>query len=191
MLKLLTRPMVPALMLGLVTFGWTADGEVVSTAGLDAELKSAPDCVQSENCDASLAGFSMHWVSRTRSGNLFLVVRSDCGTADCGAWFVERTARGVGMRLNVDGRFRVLSSKGAIPDVETWKEVSDSETVYTRYIWVAGTFVQADSRTVYRVDGVECGTALQCYQTAREAHENRRTDKALHIWEKVHKVSWI
>jgi hypothetical protein len=132
----------------------------------------------------------MHWVSRTRAGNLFLVVRSDCGI-DCGAWFVERTARGVGMRLNVDGRFRVVSSKNAIPDVETWKEVSDSETVYTRYIWVAGTFVQADSRTVYRVDGVECGTAQECYQAARAAYENRRADKALDIWEKVHKVSWI
>ncbi len=191
MFKLLMRPMVLALMLGLTAFGWTADQEVAGTAGLDAEFRSEPACAQSENCEATLAGFSMHWVSRTRFGNLFLVVRSDCGAGDCGAWFVERTARGVGMRLNVGGRFRVLSSKGAIPDVETWKEVSDSEVVYTRYTWVAGTFVQADSRTVYRVDGVECGTALQCYETARAAYENRRTDKALHIWEKVHKVSWI
>lgn len=191
MLKLLTRPMVPALILGLTAFGWTAANETVSTAGLDAELRSEPGCTPADSCDATLAGFSMHWVSRTRTGNLFLVVRSDCSVRDCGAWFVERTARGVGMRLNVDGRFRVLSTQGTIPDVETWKEVSDSEVVYTRYRWVAGTYVQADSRTVYRVDGVECGTALQCYETARAAYENRRADKALNIWEKVHKVSWI
>lgn len=191
MFKLLTRPIVPALMMGLTAFGWTAGNEAVSTAGLDAEFRPETGCAQPENCEAALAGFAMHWVSRTRTGNLFLVVRSDCGADDCGAWFVERTARGVGMRLNVDGRFRVLSSKTTVPDVETRKEVSDSEVVYTRYRWVAGTYVQADSRTVYRVDGIECGTALQCYETARAAYESHKADKALNIWEKVHKVSWI
>lgn len=191
MLRLLIRPMVPALMLGLTAFGWTVENEAVSTTGLDAELRPELGCTLPEGCEAALPGFSMHWVSKTRTGNLFLVVRSDCNAGDCGAWFVERTARGVGMRLNVDGRFRVLNSKGAIPDVETWQDVSDSEVVYTRYRWVAGTFVKADSRTVYRVDGVECGTALQCYETARQAYERHMTDKALNIWEKVHKVSWI
>lgn len=190
MLRLLARPLVPALLLGLTAFGWTADNEAVSTAGLDSELRPELGCGLPESCELALPGFSMHWVSKTRSGNLFLVVRSDC-SGDCGAWFVERTARGVGMRLNVDGRFRVLSSKSSIPDVETWKAVSDSEIVYTRYSWVAGTFVKTDTRTVYQVDGVECGTALQCYETARRAYEERMTDKALNIWEKVHKVSWI
>jgi hypothetical protein len=189
MLKLMTKPIV--LMLGLTAFGWTADNEAVSTTGLDAELKPEIGCALPESCEAALPGLSMHWVSKTRAGNLFLVVRSECGPGGCGAWFVERTTRGVGMRLNVDGRFRVLNSKSSIPDVETWKEVSDSEVVYTRYSWVADTFVKSDSRTVYRVDGVECGTALQCYETARDAYQNRMTNKALNIWEKVHKVSWI
>lgn len=189
MLKQMTKPMV--LVFGLTAFGWTVDNEAVSTAGLDAELKPEIGCALPESCEAALPGFSMHWVSKTRAGNLFLVVRSDCGSSGCGAWFVERTSRGVGMRLNIDGRFRVLTSKSSIPDVETWKEVSDSEVVYTRYSWVAGTFVKADSRTAYRVDGVECGTALECYETARLAYKNRMTDKALNIWEKVHKVSWI
>lgn len=191
MLRLLTKPMIPALVLGLTAFGWTASDEPVSTAGLDAELQAEPGCASAAACDTAFAGFSMRWVSRTRAGNLFLVVRSDCGVTDCGAWFVERTARGVGMRLNVDGRFRVVSGPGAIPDVETWKELSDSEVEYTRYSWVAGTYVRADSRTVYRVDGVECGTALQCYETARAAYQHDKAEKALNIWEKVHKVSWI
>jgi hypothetical protein len=192
MFKLLTRPTIPALLLALTAFGWTADNEAVSSAGLEAELQPELGCAPPHSCEMVAPGYLMHWVSKTRTGNLFLVLRTDCNAANqCGAWFVERTARGVGMRLNVDGRFRVLNSASSIPDVETWREVSENEVVYTRYSWMAGTFVKSDSRTVYRVDGEECGTALECYQAARQAYETRKADKALNIWEKVHKVSWI
>ena len=52
-------------------------------------------------------------------------------------------------------------------------------------------YIKAETRTAYRVDGVECGSALECYQTANKAHAERNTGRALKIWEKVHKVSWI
>jgi hypothetical protein len=182
-----------AILLGCSLAGWTEDNEAVSTPAFDRELVGlASVCDEAATCPDSTGRVLTHWVSRTAAGQLFLVLQDSCATpGSCGAWFVERTAQGVDLRLNIDGPFRVVQSGRAIPDVETWRALSDSESLLTRYAWVGGAFLKMETRTVYSVDGVECGSALDCYQAASQAHEQRQTDKALRIWEQVHKVSWI
>lgn len=187
------RPALIAGLFALLALGWTSPNEAIRTAAPDSDLQPREDeCTPPDRCSMVAGGYLTHWVSRTGAGNLFLVMQTDCSDlARCNAWFVERTPKGVGMRLNLEGQFRVLNSGKPIPDVQTWREVSDSETVYTRYSWVAGAFLKVETRTVYRVNGVECGTALECYQAAVDAHQKRMTDKALRIWETVHKLSFI
>jgi len=187
------NPFLVAVLAAVVTLGWTGNDEAVSLPTLDSELVSgAGNCAGSERCPVVADNVLTHWISRTNSGNLFLVLQTDCQSAErCPSWFVERTARGTATRLNIEGQFRVLNSSKPIPDVQTWRTLSDSETEYTRYTWTAGAYIKAETRTAYRVDGVECGSALECYQTANKAHAERNTGRALKIWEKVHKVSWI
>lgn len=187
------QPVLVAVLAAVVTLGWTGNNEAVSLPALDGELVSdAGNCAASERCPAVAGNILTHWISRTHSGNLFLVLQTDCQAPErCASWFVERTARGTATRLNIEGQFRVLNSSKPIPDVQTWRTLSDSETEYTRYTWTAGAYIKVETRTAYRVDGVECGSALECYQTANKAHAERNTGRALKIWEKVHKVSWI
>jgi hypothetical protein len=187
------KPVLMSVLLAVATFSWPGSNEAFSVASLENELvTSAEDCSVSDRCPAVAANVLTHWISRTNSGNLFLVLQTDCqATEHCAAWFVERTARGTATRLNIEGQFRVLPGNKAIPDVQTWRALSETEIEYTRYTWTAGAFVKMDTHTAYVVDGVECGSALECYQMANKAHAERNTGRALKIWEKVHNVSWI
>ena len=193
MTRILPNPFLVAVLTAVVTLGWTGSNEAVSMPALESELVSgAGECPATERCPVVAGNILTHWISRTNSGNLFLVLQTDCQTPErCASWFVERTARGVATRLNIEGQFRVLHSSKPIPDVQTWRALSDSETEYTRYTWTAGAYVKVETRTAYRVDGVECGSALECYQAASKAHAERNTGRALKIWEKVHNVSFI
>ncbi len=193
MKQILPQPFLVAVLTAAVALGWTGNNEAVSLPPVESELvSSAGDCASTERCPTVAGNMLTHWISRTNSGNLFLVMQTDCQAPErCASWFVERTARGVATRLNIEGQFRVLNSNKPIPDVQTWRALSDSETEYTRYTWTASAYVKTETRTAYRVDGVECGTALECYQAAGKAHAERNTGRALKIWEKVHKVSWI
>jgi hypothetical protein len=174
--------------------GW-AGNPFAGVAPVDNEpALRADDCTTPERCPLVAGSDSTltRWISRTQGGNLFLMMQTRCADpAQCSAWFVERTDRGMDMRLSLDGRFRVLNSGKPVPDVQTWRPVSDNEILYTRYAWVAGAYLKTETRSVYRIDGVECGTALECYQKANAAHDNRHTDQALRIWETVHNLSWI
>jgi len=188
------KPFLIAVLTAAVSLGWTGGNGAVGVAALENELVSvAGDCSAADGrCPEVVGNVQTHWISRTNSGNLFLVLQTDCQTSEhCASWFVERTARGAATRLNIEGQFRVLHSNKPIPDVQTWHALSDSETEYTRYTWTAGAYVKVETRTAYNVNGVECGTALECYQTANKAHADHNTGRALNIWEKVHKVSWI
>lgn len=180
-------------LLALVALFWTDNNQALLR--VSAETVSMVDnqaCNPPESCDLAGGGYLVHWVSKTRVGNLFLVLQTECADVSrCSARFVERTPVGLDARLNIEGQFRVLYSGKSIPDVQTWRNVSENEVVYTRYSWANGGFLKVDTRTVYRVDGVECGSAQDCYQSAFEAYRNKNTDKALRIWEQVHKVSWI
>ncbi|HCU53528.1 MAG TPA: hypothetical protein DIC36_04345 [Gammaproteobacteria bacterium] len=185
-------PALFAAVLGTSLMGWTASNGT-ATPGTDSEASFPSfECVQKNNCTTADNQTHTHWLGRTPSGNLYLVTQSACTDANrCSSWFVERTARGMGATLNVEGRFQLVRDGQRVPDVQTWREVSDHEIVKTRYTWVSGTYRKAETRTVYRVDGVECGTASECNELATRAHQEHRTDKALRIWETVHKVSWI
>lgn len=188
-----STPILAAALLAAVTLGWTENQTATRSAALENQLSiGAEQCAPTENCPMNAGGVLTRWISRTHSGNLFLVMQSDCQTADrCNAWFVERTTRGYATRLNVEGQFRVLHSNKPIPDVQTWRALSESEIEYTRYTWTVGAYVKAETRTAYRVDGVECGSALECYQAANKAREQRNTGRALKILEQVHNVSYI
>ena len=189
----LSLTLLVALPLGFGLVGWTQENEAVTVPAFDRELAGlAALCGPATTCKDSAGRVVTHWVSRTAAGNLFLVLQNNCtAPGNCGAWFVERTSKGVDLRLNIEGRFRVVRSSQATPDVETWRETSDRESLLTRYAWVGGAYLKVETRTVYRVDGVECGSALDCYQAASQAHDQHQTDRALRIWEQVHKVSWI
>lgn len=185
---------VPTLLAGLLAclgLGWTT-GEspmAVSTA-VRADTDTA--CA-SEACQLEASGFRSHWISRTGSGNLFLVVHNDCAhhNPGCVARFVERTASGTATRLDLQGDFRVVRSGKSVPDVETRRDVSESETEVTRYTWLGGAYVLSETRQLYRVNGELCGTALECYQKAQAAHAGQETGKALRILETVHRLSYI
>lgn len=158
----------------------------------DAPVAQAAICTVAEECPPVLGEARLHWLSRTGNGDLYLLLRADCrGPEQCGAWFVERTARGMVARLNVEGRFQVLPSGKAVPDVQTWQVRAENEFEVTRYSWSAGVYRRVETRTVYSVNGEVCGSSLECYQKAQGAHRERRTDEALRIWEQVHNVSYI
>lgn len=186
------NPVRVATLFAAIALFWTGNNRGVSSIVLESELQSSPErCASSEHCPTN-DGFQTHWISRTHGGNLFLVIPAQCQTADqCAASFVERTARGSSTRLNIQGQFRVVHSGKPIPDVQTWRRVSSSETEYTRYTWVNGAYFKAGTHTAYSVDGVECGTALECYQAAHQAQAEQRLGKALKILERVHNVSFI
>lgn len=190
MRRFVPHPVRMAIVLAAIAFAWTADNRGVSSSMLDSELQLSQErCA--ERCPAD-DGFQAYWISRTLGGNLFLVIQAQCQTAEqCAASFVEHTARGNSTHLNIQGQFRVLHSGKPIPDVQTWRRVSASETEYTRYSWVNGAYLKAGTHTAYSVDGVECGTALECYQEATQAQAQQRTGKALKILEQVHNVSFI
>lgn len=181
------------MLLALLAFsGPAGDGVIDREALTEVQLARAAWCAAADDCLPAVDGARLRWVSRTGSGDLYLMLRADCRADEhCGAWFVERTAHGVAARLNVQGRFRVLHSGKAVPDVQAWRALSDNEFEVTRFSWSAGTFQRVESRTVFIVDGEECGSAQDCYSRARAAHQERRTGKALRIWEKVHSVSFI
>ena len=193
MKRIRPQPFLAAVLVAAVTLGWTGGNKAISLPGLESELGSgAGDWPTTERCPAMAGNILTHWISRTSSGNLYLVLQTDCREPErCGSLFVERTTRGVATRLSIEGQFRVLHGSKSIPDVQTWRALSDTETEYTRYTWTSGAYVKAETRTAYNVDGVECGSALECYQSASKAHAERNTGRALKIWEKVHKVSWI
>lgn len=184
-------PALFAAVLGTSLMGWTASNGTANP-GMDSNEASFPsfECVQSDTC--TVADGQTRWLGRTPAGNLYLVIQASCADANrCRTLFVERTAHGTGATLDVEGRFQLVRNGKRVPDVQTWREISENEIVKTRYTWVAGTYRKAESRTIYRVDGVECGTAAECNDLATRAHQQQHTDRALRIWETVHKISWI
>lgn len=190
MTRSVSLPAVVAALLGVAALGWTNPG--VSRVATGLASAEAAGCA-TEACPVEARGFHTHWVSRTGNGQLYVMVRSDCRSAgaDCVARFVERTSAGLATRLDVQGEFRVVQSGKDVPDVEARRAITESEIEITRYSWVGDAYVKSDSRQVFRVDGEECGTALECYQKAQAARDGRDTGKALQILETVHKVSYI
>ena len=107
------KPVLVAALTAVVSLGWTGGNGAVGVAALENELVStAGDCTAMDgHCPEAVGNVLTHWISRTNSGNLFLVLQTDCQTTErCASWFVERTAHGAATRLNIEGLFRVLHS---------------------------------------------------------------------------------
>ena len=189
MTRSVSLPVIVAALLGATAFGWVGAGSSRSVSQMNTETASL--CTGAA-CPFEARGFRAQWVSRTGNGQLYVMERSDCHIAnDCVARFVERTNTGIATRLDVQGEFRVVQNGRDVPDVEARHAVSETEIEITRYTWVGDAYVKSESRQVFRVDGEECGTALECYRKAQTAREGQDTGKALNILETVHRVSYI
>jgi len=180
-------------MMALLASAWTPWAGSSPSDVTQEMFSQVPNrCISGAGCIAGSEDFRMHWVSQTGNGNLYLMVRKDCRDgSDCGALFVENTSQGLAARLNIAGRFQVLPRGESVPDVQSWRAVRDNEFEITRYRWSAGIFQKVEQRTVYYVDGRECGSAMECFAEAQAAHQNHHTDRALRILDTVHNVSYI
>jgi len=178
--------------LALFAFVWTGVGET-GNPKLDTTelpLNIVNDCESHDACHGA-QDYLTHWVGRTTAGDLFLVRRVPCLADDCGAWFVEKTPRGVETRLAIDGSFRIISGNSPYPDVQTQHVVSDVQTIYAYFTWIGDRYRQTGTREVYRVDGIECTGKSDCYRMGLKALKDGRAGRALDIWQKVNRLSWI
>lgn len=184
------RPVWVALLAVAALF-WTGQGESANPilSAMELPLNIVSDC--RDDCAGNPRPFTIHWLGRTERGNLYVVTRARCEDDACGAWVVEKTRRGVGTLLSIEGRFKLVHRDLPFPDVQVEKDLSEVEAAFARYEWRGGAYVLAEDKHIYRVDGVECGTADQCNQTALDAMRNRHAGHAVRIWETVHKISWI
>lgn len=145
-------------------------------------------------CDEPCASdsFTVHWLSQTPGGQLFVVLPAPCNEEQsCRSWLVEKTRQGVAALLDIDGHYRLVHSEGAYPDVQIRKDMTGARVAYSRFAWREGNYVQAEAKDLYRVDGRECGTRDECNAAAMAALRSQRVGQALKIWETVHRVSWI
>jgi hypothetical protein len=172
---------------------WTAPGET-SDPRLEARelpLDILGGCEPSAAC---LEANDIHtrWIGRTPAGNLYMVWRAPCTeSADCRAWVVEKSGNSVNTLLGLSGAYQLSRDAGPYPTVRVHTAVTDSQYHHVRYEWYGARYVRTDSRVVYRVDGVECGTQEECGTAAHEAMRQQQVDRAVKIWERVHGVSWI
>jgi hypothetical protein len=170
-------------------FGWTPIGESANPAIVRGELAALPGVCPVAGC--AEADFDSRWLSRTSQGHLFLVSRQ-CGSAACDGWLVEKTAQGLVTRLVFQGQMRVeRQAPATYPSVVVRRDVNDHTVSEAQFDWVAGRYVQAASRELYRVNGTECGDAGECYARATQAWRERQGGEALRIWETVHNRSVI
>lgn len=175
----------------VVAFVWTGVGETSNPELHATELPNqiVNECGFEDDCRGSNE-YLTRWVGKTGHGHLFLVRRQGCGP-DCGAWMIEKTPRGVETRLNIDGDFQLVNARGAYPDVQVQHALSAVRYRSVRYSWVGERYLKTESRELYRVGGIECSGADDCYRAALKAHRENRTGEALRVFETVHGLSWI
>lgn len=179
-------------LLAFAALVWTAAGETSDPLLALTELPAdvVADCrprPESNGCDTAL---TRHWLGRAPQGELFLVARPGC-TRDCAAWLVQRSASGTRTLLAITGEFRLARVVGPYPAVQVRNEVSTAAVSYTRYAWNGSGYTPVETRRVYRVDGVECGTADECDAVARAALANGKSDRAVRIYEQVRGIGFI
>jgi len=179
--------------LAVAALAWTGVGEtsnpMLSATELPANITN--DCYNREVCHVEQE-YMVHWLGKTPNGNLFLVITNSCeDTNNCDSWLVEKTGRQTATLLSLDGRYRLVKGGHLYPDVQIKKEISDTRIAYSYFEWQGNSYTKTISKDIYRVDGVECGTAEECHQAALTAMQHQRTGEAIKIWETVHRVSWI
>ena len=179
-------------LIALAALVWTGAGETSDPLLALTELPAdvIADCrprPESSGCETAL---TPHWLGRAAQGELFLVARPGCAR-DCAAWLIQRSANGTRTLLAITGEFRLARVAGPYPAVQVRNEVSTAAVHYTRYVWNDDGYVPVETRRVYRVDGVECGSADQCDAAARAALAHGNSGRAVQIYEQVHGIGWI
>lgn len=181
-----------SVLLAVTVLVWTAAGETSDPMLAAAELP--PDVVA--HCEAQpVAGgcdlaYRHHWLGRAAQGELFLVTRAGC-RGECDAWLVLRSTGGTRTLLALDGEFRLARANGPYPAVQIRTEISSAHSSYTRYAWDGHGYKPVETRQLYRVDGVECGTAAECDAAANAALAKGNSDRAVRIYEQVRGVGFI
>lgn len=168
---------------------WTGPGESADPYLLTHELPlGLYDCPAQTKCplpeDSAVA-----WIGGTPRGHLFVVTAPCAEPRACESWVVEKTANGVEVLLGMTGEYMLRKSGGAYPLIETREQKSTHEVVAVEFAWRHGAYVEGDTRSVFAVDGIECGTRSECHDAALAAVAVR-PERALKIWEQVHGVSW-
>ena len=179
-------------LLAAVALIWTAAGETSDPLLAAAELPSdvALRCDARTDSAGCAAALTHHWLGRAAQGELFLVVHAGC-RAECNAWLVQRSARGTRTLLALTGEFRLVRASGPYPAVQMRTAVSTTRVNYTHYVWDGRGYAPAETRDVYRVDGVECGTVAECDAAARAALARGQNERAVRIYEQVRGVGFI
>lgn len=182
-----------ALALGV----WTAAGESADPTLHATDLpRGLFECSPQPQCFAAMP-LATRWIARTPASDLFTV---RCANADCGAWLVEKRAGGVSALLALAGEYQFFSDDAHLdlggaparqyPSVRL-REAVDGHAVSVREFVFADRHYRLDAmRTVYLVDGVECGTQAECHQAAVAAMRGGRVASALRIWSQVHGREW-
>lgn len=179
-------------LLALAALVWTAAGETsdpwLSAAELPPEVVASCDSrPTTSDCDTVL---THHWLGRAAQGELFLVTRAGC-RSECDAWLVQRSANGTRTLLTINGDFRLARATGPYPAVQVRTEFSTARASYTRYTWNGRGYAPVETRQVYRIDGVECGTAAECETNAHAALADGDSGRAVRIYEQVRGIGWI
>jgi len=188
-----TRAMslVSSLVFGTAVFCWTAAGETSDPQLAERELplEILNECAATA-CSSDVE-YRSRWVGRTSEGDLYIVGRAGCAPGKCSYWLVEKGAVAAQALLELNGPFTLHRVAGRYPVVELRTRPDEDGTVYLRFEWNGERYARTDSRRVYEVNGVECGTREECRSAAEHALKAHQVDRALRIWQRVYGVSWI
>ena len=181
----------------LALTAWTAAGESADPTLHATDLpRGLFECSPQPQCFAAMP-LTTRWIARTPTGNLFTV---SCTGSDCGAWLVEKRADGVSALLELAGEYEFYNDgmrtdmaaapARQYPNVRV-REARDHAAVAVReFVFADRHYRLEQTRIVYLVDGVECGTEAQCHQAAVSAVRVGRAASALRIWSQVHGREW-
>ena len=186
----------------LALSAWTAAGESADPTLHATDLpRGLFECSPQPQCFAAMP-LTSRWIARTPTGNLFTVNCAGPGAGgDCGVWLVEKRASGVSAMLELAGDYEFFSDDAGIhnaggaparryPNVRLREAIDENAVSVREFVFAEHHYRLAEARTVYLVDGVECGTQAQCHQAAVAAVRVGRDASALRIWSQVHGREW-
>jgi hypothetical protein len=81
--------------------------------------------------------------------------------------------------------------RGPYPTVEMRDALAASYTSYHRFDWSGDRYQRTATRLAHRIDDFECLSAHDCDAAARQALQRNDTDRAVKIWQQVHRIDWI
>lgn len=182
---------------------WTAAGESADPTLSANELpRGLFECSPQPQCFAAMP-LTTRWLARTSTGNVFTVTCT--AGADCGAWLIEKQGNHIAALLELAGEYEFFDDDGnrtygvarvgyaprdRYPHVRFREAINEHTYTVRDFVWASDHYQLRESRQVYVVDGVECGTQAQCHQAAVAATRIGRDATALRIWAVVHRRNW-